>query len=1127
MKKRWFLTNHMHLFACGGKFLKIMKITVFIVVFASMQTFALDNYAQTKRMDVKIEESGIVAALEKIEAQSEFFFFYNNKVVKLDKIVSVDLKHKTINEILDALFKDTDIEYTINNRQIILSGKETGSSQSQQQKSVSGKVTDRTGASLPGASVVVKGTTTGTITDANGDYTLSNIPGNATLIFSFIGMKKQEVTVGNKSAISVTLAEETVGIDEVVAIGYGTTSKRKTVSAISTIQPEKLQNIPVPTIGDMLAGRTSGVIVATSGGGPIKKPVISIRGGATPLVVIDGIVASITDFQNLNATDIESFSVLKDAEGAAIYGARGGNGIITITTKKGESGKMRINYDYSQSFAQPCILPSTLSSYENALISVEKSNNSGQIPTYSAEILQKYKDQSDPYHYPNTDWKKVSLKKFAPSSRHNLIVNGGNEKTKYFASVSCYDQGTLYKFDTNWLKRYNYRFSLTNNFEKIGLTANVSVFGVLEKTRNPASQYGSGYNVVWGHILNQWGGTIAYNDLGLYSDLGNNALVEIDPKSGYDLQESRNVNGILDLAWAVPGVNGLKIKAINHYRLNNSFRRLWNATADQYSLGSTTPITHTDPTLFASAGTGYSYTNQIYGDYNRVFAKVHSVAATFGYEQTYDFAESIYAQRVGYKLISDQFIAGPTLNSTNGGSASESARAGYIGRLRYDYKTKYFVEGSFRRDGSDWFPEENRWGTFWSGSAGWIASEEAFMKRLNDKNIINFLKLRGSYGTVGLDGSDAGISRFQYMTGYNLVERGYLINNSFVQGFSEGPLVSPDLTWYTQKSRNIGFDFTSLNSNLSGSFDYFYLETTGILASLSGSIYTDPLGIALPTRKSDGQFRREGFEFNLSYKNHFGDLQYEIGGNLTRFDQLWKMNPNEDAAVLRNPYTRTTQQTGYYGIGYHSLGFYTSAEDVLNSPKLVLSKNLVPGDIKYEDTNGDGLIDVSDQRRIGSNSFPRLNYGINLDLRYKAWFLFTLLQGSGNRDAYPGNVIQVTNLYNYQKDYWTPSNRNSSYPRLTTLGNNGSNNVATSDFWLTNARYIRLKSLQLGYNMKQGLLKNLLPFVSEFSIILSGSNLFTISEVFRRFQFDPEAGSFNNYDYPTERTYSLTVRLGF
>ncbi len=1102
------------------QFFRAMKLSLILLLACIGSSFA-SAYSQNREVTINVSNTTLKEVIKQLEKQSNYTFFYNVDYINLSQLISLKAEKTEIKNILTTLGSKTKLNFKFMENDLVVITPE------QQRFKINGTVKDERGNTLPGVSVLVKGTTIGAVTDANGKYSFTVPESAKILVFSSVGMKPVEVTINGQPTINIILQYLEVKLDEVVVVGYGTSTKRMITSAVSTVTPKSLQDLPISTIGDGLAGRASGVFVNSSGGGPGKKPTISIRGGSTPLIVIDGIISSITDFQNLNSEDVENFSILKDAEAAAVYGARAGNGVIVVKTKKGESGKTSIKFDYSTFLSQPTILPKKLNSYEVATVTNEALKNDGQPAQYSDAVVQKYKDQSDPYNYPNTDWQKVCLNTFAPSSRYNLSITGGNDKTKYFVSGSYYDQGSIYKFNTNWLKRYNYRVNLTNNFDKIGLVANVSIYGTLEKTRVPASQYGSGYYYTWGHIQNSGPMELAYTDLGLYSGKGDHPLVEIDPNSGYDKNQSSNVNGILDLTWSVPGVDGLKIKAINHYRLDNSSEKYWNATANQYSLGSTTPITHNAPTLYVDKGSGYSYTNQLFGEYNKVFAKDHTVAATFGYERTYGYSDDVYAQRINYQILFDQFVAGPTLNSSNGGSEAESARAGYIGRLRYDYKKKYFVEGSFRRDGSDWFPKDNRWGTFWSGSAGWVLSEENFMKDLKDKNILNFLKLRGSYGIVGLDGSDANISRFQYLSGYSITERGYLINNSFVQGFSEGALVSPDLTWYTQKSSNIGFDFASLNSKLSGTFDYFYLETTGMLASRSGTLYTDPLGTSLPTVKSDGNLRRAGFEMSLSYKDKIGDLQYEIGGNISKFDQLWKMNPTEDQATLKNPYTRTTNQIGYWGIGYHSLGYYTSADDVMNSPKLVTSTNLVPGDIKYEDTNGDGRIDASDQRRIGKSTTPRVTYGITLDLRYKSWFLSSLVQGSGNRDLYPGDVIRDGHVYPFQLDYWTPTNTNAKYPRLMSSSSyNGSNNTVTSDFWLVNGRYIRLKSLQLGYDLKSGVLKKL-PFISECSIILSGANLFTISPALRRYKIDPEVGSTNNYDYPTERSYSLTVRLGF
>lgn len=1126
-----------------------------LLFFVSLMHVSASVYSQRTKLNIKVENVSLQEIFKILQDQSEFDFFYKNEQIPADARVSINYQNQTVEVILDKILTGTGLSYHVLDKDIVISAKGTISNGmvSQQPKTISGKVTDSSGASLPGVSVVVKGTTNGTITDTNGNYSLTNVPENGTLQFSFVGMKMEEVTVAGQSSINITLAENVIGIDEVVAIGYGSTTKRATTASISTLNPEKLV-LPVPTIGDALGGQVNGVFVRSSGGGPGRMPDINIRGGGNPLIVIDGIVSTMTDLQNFNPNDIENFSVLKDASAAAVYGARAGNGIIAVTTKRGVAGTMKINYDYSYTLSQPTILPKKLDSYTEVTTENEARNNDGQAPVYLAEVVQKYKDQSDPYNYPNTDWQKLFLNTFAPTSRHNLTINGGNEKTKYFASLSYLDQGCQYVFQTDWNKRYNYKVSLTNNFDKIGLVANVNLFGTMQTRREPFSSmtgnlqlpgdagFVGGANTLgstsanWGHLQARSATQLAYTDLGLYALTQQSPIVEVDPNSGYNLYETRYLTGILDLQWSVPGVKGLVIKAINQYRLDNDWYKSWSATAPMYPLSSDIPIPSTKPNLYVQAGQGNSYTNQFLGEYKKTFAQDHALNAMFGYEQSYGYNENVNGMRLAYILIRDQLSAGPPLNMTNGSRAAENARAGFIGRLGYDYKSRYLFEGSIRRDGSDWFPKDKRWGTFWSGSAGWNVSSESFMKTLDDKNIVNYLKLRASYGVVGLDGADAGISRFQYLQGYSANQLGYLINNLFVPTFTEGPLVSPDLTWYTQKSSNVGIDFATLNSKISGSFDYFFMETTGMLVSLSNVRYTDPLGTALPAVKSDGNLRRAGFEFTMAYKSNIGkDFQYTIGGNLSSYLKMWKNNPYEDMSVLKNPYTRSTYQTNYYGIGYKSLGYYTSADDVLNSPKLVSSTNLVPGDIKYQDRNGDGLIDANDQQHIGNDINPRILYGVTLDLKYKSWFLSSLVQGTGNRGIYPGNVIGDLRSYTFQLDYWTPENTNAKFPRLMSNPSyNNNNNNVRSDFWLENARYIRLKTLQIGYDFKRLLLRDI-KFVSEGSLVIGGTNLVTLSPALRRYKIDPENGNYssggalivNNNDYPMDRTYFLSVRVGF
>jgi hypothetical protein len=361
-----------------------------------------------------------------------------------------------------------------------------------------------------------------------------------------------------------------------------------------------------------------------------------------------------------------------------------------------------------------------------------------------------------------------------------------------------------------------------------------------------------------------------------------------------------------------------------------------------------------------------------------------------------------------------------------------------------------------------------------------------------------------------------------------------VIGGGIVPTFSEGSLISDAITWYSRNTFNVALDFNTLGERLGGTVEYFYMKTKGYLTSPSSVYYTDPLGVSLPNVKSDGEHRREGIEFNLSWKDRAGDLEYEVGGNFTYFDQLVAVAWEEDITSQKNPYRRAVQQQGYYGLGLHNLGYYANSDDVMYSPRRESSYDLMAGDIKYEDTNGDGRIDDSDQRRIGKNGFPRGNYGIFANLKYKGIFANILFQGATSRDRELGDIVRgnaaggtyYTVYYPYQLDQWMPDNRDALYPRPSMSASvNGSNNYQTSDFWLVNGRYIRLKSLQVGYDFRAKLLRDV-KWIYKMEVVLSGQNLFTLSPV-TKYGMDPESGGMNNYDYPLERTWSVSVNVGF
>lgn len=1109
----------------------LFLILLFSFSFYPVQAQSLKNTDLT----VDIKDKSVRDVFKTISKVSNYKFFYDEGIIDDAIRVNLNLSHVSLNTILKELEKKTGLKFMTNSNTITVSLGNTPMAKPASQKKLTGTVTDENGVPIIGASLTVKGTTNSTFTHENGEFSLS-AASNATLVFAFLGYKTKEIAVGNKTYIIVTLTEDTKALDEVVVVGYGTTSKRKITSSISEINTDQIENLPASSIVNNLGGRSPGVIVSGNGGGPGNFSEISIRGGGTPIVVIDGVVSEYSDFQNINSNDVESINILKDAAAAAIYGSRAGNGILIVTTKQGANKPLTINYNYSYSLSQPTIMAKKLSSFEMATYENEAYKNDGLNEIYTPEVLEKYRTGSDPYNYPNTDWQALCLKNFAPEQNHNLSLSGGDKKNNYYASFGYYDQGTLYTYNSNWFKRYTGRLSFENNFENIGLKTTTSVNGTFTALRHPNSQLGSGYREEWGSIQAMSPMDIAYTDLGLYaiSGQGGHPLVAIDPRSGYNLTKSQVINGQFNAEWSVPGVKGLKLKSISNERMEFYRGKSWKAIAPQYALGSTVPVTHNPSDLSMSYSQSFSFTQQFLADFEKKFKSDFTLGALFGYEFNTTTGNSMSASRENYQLAVDQFIAGPTDNMKNSGSESESGRAGYIGRLKADYKAKYMFEASIRHDGSDWFPKEKRWGTFYSLSGGWVVSDEMFMDYLKKNNIINLLKIRGSYGIVGLDGSSAGLSRFEYIPGYNLEERANVINGKDVQGFSEGNLVSTDITWYTSSSANIGFDFTSLDNALFGGFDYFYMRTSGYLASPSSTLYATTLGLSLPKIKTDGAHRRGGYEINIGYKNKVGELQYEVSANYTKFDELWENNPYQDENTLKTPAKRNTNELAFNRIGFHSLGYYTSEEDVLNSPHLAGSTNLRPGDIKYADMDGNGVIDDADKVRIGRSNIPRSTYGINLNLNYKGWFLYTLFQGSGKRDLYLGNVIRSQIIYPYQTDYWTPENPNSRFPRLSSSGTyNGSNNYQTSDFWLIDASYFRMKALQIGFDFKQKLL-NKVRYITNAKLVLCGTNLFTISKTMN-YCYDPETdlvsaaepNQGNNYNYPYQRVYSLTLNLGF
>ena len=1110
-------------------FFRIMRITLFLLVACVFSSYAGNSYSQNTKVSLDLSNVKLDKVLDAIENQTDYLFIYNSQI-SINKLVSVKVHEQAVSKVLDKILKDTGIRYKLEGSHIILERKieevrdiPTAVSQ-QQMKKITGTIVDKTGETIIGANVKVQGTDRGTITDIDGNFSLDVSP-KEILIISFIGYQEKKITIDNQTHINVTLEEDSKLLDEVIVIGYGTTSTRKMASAVTAVKGEKLQNLPFSSVTASLAGRATGVIVESSGGEPGSTPSISIRGGGAPIYVIDGVISDSWDFNTLNPNDIESLSILKDAASLAVYGSRAANGIVMVKTKQGGKGKTAVTYTFNAEFSQPTKLLEKTRSYDYAYNQRAAALNDGiaeENITFTPEILEIIKNQTDPYTYANTDWLGEGLKNFAPQYKHTLSLSGSGEKVNYYLSLGMLDQGSIYTSNALNYNRYTVRSNVNTTFDKIGLKVTLNLNGAYEKKEYPSFSAAK----IWENLYNQSPLNPAYNPDGTYAAVTDHPLVQMDDRSGYDRNYGKFINTQVAADWTLPWMKEVIIGAMFNYRLNDSHTKKFSTKAPQYYQdGTIYPIGN--PTLDEAGYWGDSYNFELSAAYVKTFAEKHTVDAKFVYTVSENNGWNMSAYRGEYlSTVVDQLFAGAADTQQNSGNSEEGGRMGFVGRLKYDYLNRYIVEGSFRYDGSDNFAPGHRWGFFPSGAIAWAVSEEPFFKEWN-QHVIDLIKIRASYGQTG---TEAGVNRFGYLSTYNMDEKKIVIGGKLQSGFSEGELVSPELlSWYQVNSLNYGLDMAFFKNRLKGTFDYFYYVTKGGLMS-PGDRYVTPLGKKLPQIKSESEQRREGVELTMRWSDTTPrKFSYEVGFNMTYFNTLWKVKSDEALTSLMNPYKRQTNQTDYYGIGYLDTGLYQYIEDILNSPRRLASNQTKLGDIGYVDVNGDGKIDGEDQVRIGMPTKPHFTYGIDFSFSYEGFNLSGLFYGTGERYMTLGDRYQKGEskylYYQNQLNYWRPDNTNADFPRISvSSGANGSNNQVSSTYWMRDGSYIRLKNLQLSYDFKYKLLKKC-DWLQMCRVNLSGSNLFTISGISKF--FDPETSSTSGDGYPVQRVYAIGLTIGF
>jgi TonB-linked SusC/RagA family outer membrane protein len=1114
------------------KCLKLMKLTILFMVIGLLQVSA-SLYSQTTRLKLELRNTRVIDVLDVIEKQTELRFAYSPGLIDLNKRISVNINEKNLEETMDIIFQDTGIRYLIKDRHVMLYPEDLdeqgNESAVQQPTGVTGKVTDKAGMPLPGVTVVIKGTTIGTITGTDGDYRISGTSPSSVLVFSFVGMRTQEIQAGSQSTINVILQDETIGIEEVVAVGYGTQKKVNLTGAVSTVKGAELSIVPLASTTNALTGRISGLITTQQSGQPgADGAFLSIRGFGSPLVIVDGVESS---FNNIDANEIESVSVLKDAS-AAIYGARAGNGVVLVTTKRGNLGKPTISLNSSWTFQGLVNMLKPLSAGDYTRLSrdnyLQTGKNAINAP-YTEEEVQRYYSGEDP-DYPSTNWFDEVVRPYAPSQQHNLSLRGGNESIKYYGFAGLLDQETMIKTNGGNYGRYNLRSNIDAKILD-NLSMNVDLSTIMEERNFPIRTLAANdtKSNVWYDL---WQTRPTYPAT-LPDKDGETMLSYADGNGtgGAHLSTNREIYGFNDqfdqklhtqasLNWDI--IKGLSLKGTYTYDKANQRTKRFNKkiTTYEYNYASDKYIPHpisNSPILNQSASESWVKTAQLMITYDRVFAEKHTVSL-LGVGETIETAGlSLAGQREGYATDQIPYLfAGGVENQRANGDAYEMGRASLIGRANYSYLGKYLVEATIRRDGSAQFPENSRWGLFPSISLGWRLSEESFIKNTIGSFVSN-LKLRGGFSQTG---NDYVVSSFPYLTGFGIRDLGYVIGDKTLQSYYTKGLPNPELTWETMTLYNSGLDFGFLNNKIYGEIDVFYRLREGILGTRNLSV-PNTFGATLPVENLNSQDTR-GFEISFGYKDQIGEFKYDITGNVSWSRSKWI---SFDEPIYTDPDDiRMNKRTGQWTdrtFGYISDGLFTSLKDIYYLPYQyndIAGKNnsLNKGDIRLLNQNGDDVLDWRDKVELGQGSTPHWMVGINSDFRYKGFNLTMLWQGAL---GFYKNISTVVGHNETTFKYRWTDEENRPYALIPRIGTNAGYYWGATDYFLKPSDYLRLKSISFGYSIPGSLLKNLK--IQEMRLFFAGTNLFTFSAL-NLYNIDPEAPSGNvGYYYPQAKTISF------
>ncbi|MCI2122214.1 MAG: TonB-dependent receptor [Bacteroidales bacterium] len=1018
------------------------------------------------------------------------------------------------------------------------------------QKEITGIVKDDRGEPLPGAYVVVKGTSTATMTDNSGTYSIKAKVGDI-LTFTYLGMTDQEIAIGEKSVVNVTLKPASTSIDEVVVVGYGQQKKTTLTGSVSQISGEDLIKAPSTNVSSLLGGRVSGIASVQESGQPgADQASITIRGSRYGVTyIVDGMPRSLDE---VDPNDIATISVLKDASAAAVYGLTSAGGVIIITTKKGDMGKNTVNYNGSYGVSVNANFPKFMNAEQFAWYYNKACEMDGYSTVFTQEEVNLMTNGDDSDGWGDTDWIDEVFG-IGQNQKHNISVQGGTEKMRYFASIGYLgQQGNIknYLYD-----KYNVRTNIESQINN-SLKVSLGISGQADKTSQPGfSSGGSESDDTWMSIARQTIASLPYLPMtydGLPVASVNNYGQGVSPiaateESGYNRTQSYDLQTNIEIEYKPQSIKGLTAKIVGScdhgYTTSKILATPYYVNLASLPTDGTTNMVYTKTldvrgTSYNTLGEGLSQYTQMIGnasmEYVTTIAEDHNLdvmgLAEIRQYQYNGFAA--YGKELPFAELPELSFATPA-DSPISGYSGKTRSIGFVGRIRYNYANRYMLEASGRVDGSYKFAGDtpsNRWGFFPAISAGWRISEENFIK--DNFAAINNLKLRASFGELGSDS----VSEYSFLNQYSFTTPLYLGNERYNAMYTSG-LANTNLTWERIRSYNVGIDLGLWKDMLTFSIDGFYNYNYDILQYMGGS-YPPSMGGYYPSYENYSSTDTKGVDITIGHKNTIGTgknaFTYSANLNVSYAYSRWLKYPD---SVNTPEYQCLTGKEMGIMLGWISDGLYQSEEEIDNSAWPFGQRPRV-GDIKYEDLNGDGVIEYADKAFVGRTNRPELTAGLNLNASWRGFDLSMLITGAALFDIsltgtyYNGNDDNTIFTETFKEggnsplylveNAWRPDNTDGTYPRLT-MNSPTNNNGLACTFWFRDGKYIRLKTLQLGYTIP----KELTGIIgsSNSRIYVEGSNLFTISGLPQG--IDPESPGVNNGYYPQQRTFMVGVSVTF